>query len=165
MDRMKKWILLGVLALFALVIWAGVDLVLDIMKDREQGLAEARKVAQQMTGWKIVAETRFHGQAPYFIFTMQDQHGELYYLVVDEQNRGQYFPFKELAWDEEKVREQVKREYGEWHIKAIRPAFVYPEMCWEVVLVDSEETWHYIYYSMKNGQFIKRFTLSDSLRS
>lgn len=164
MGRMKKWILLAVLAICALLIWGAADLAVDIMDDREQGLAEARKVARQMTDWKIVTESRFHGQEPYFIFTMQDEKGELYYLVVDQEKRGQYFPLKELTWNEEKVREHIEGEYGHWTIEAIRPAYIYPGMCWEVVLVDQEGTWHYIYYSMDNGKFIKRFTLANSLR-
>lgn len=159
-----KRILVIAFALFAVVVWVSVDLIMDIYHDGLKGMKEAQRLATQATGWKVSDISRFHGQKLYFILTMQDENDQLYYVVIDDQKQISYFPYAELNFDQNEVRHKLSQEYQSWQIKAIRPAYVNQGMCWEVVAQDEEDRYNYLYYAMKDGQFVKRYTLENTLR-
>jgi uncharacterized protein YpmB len=160
---MKKWMIL-IVSFLLIVILASIDLMMDIRDDRDRGMMQAQQIAKEVTGWKVISGSRYHGQQVYFIFTMQDRNDELYYVVVDENFQVNYFPQKELHWDQEEIKEVVHNHYQGWKIEAIRTAYVNKGMCWEVLAIDEQNRFHYLYYGMKDGKFIKRYSLENRLR-
>ncbi|GGK24564.1 hypothetical protein GCM10010965_16660 [Caldalkalibacillus thermarum] len=158
---MKKWLIASSVCL-ALILWLIVDIVLSLQQDQQTGLAEAQALAEAETGWKIVDQSRFHCDQTYFIFTMRDDQEQTVFAVVDEEGQVKTFAVDEhvqLSEEEAVLRLLTDRAYRT--VKAVRPAYTNHELCWEIVAIDEEGRWHYVYYAMDNGQFIKRYTLEN----
>ncbi|MDQ0337617.1 uncharacterized protein YpmB [Caldalkalibacillus uzonensis] len=155
---MKKWLIASSLCI-GLIIWLMVNIGLSLKQDQHAGFVEARAVAEQETGGEVLEQFRFHGEQTYFIFTIEDDSEQKFYVVVDEQGQLKSFPAAEARLTQEDVAQMVSAEYADWTVKAVRPAYVNQQLCWEVLAVDDQGRMIYAYYTMADGQFIKSYTL------
>jgi uncharacterized protein YpmB len=158
---MKKWlIIVSILLLF--ILWQTIQMLMTIQSDKSKGLDQFTQLVTEETGYIIRDVQRFHGNELYYVFTANDTEGNTYYLFVNEKQEIIQLNLDEVSLSQDEVKALSLQEYqGLQKILRVNPAYTGNHFTWEVVAQDQEKRLHYLYYSMIDGTFQKRYTLGN----
>lgn len=158
---MKKWII-GAVFLFIMTIWFLLSIYMDNQEDKIDGLNQAIRVVQQNTNVEIEDVVRFHGNQRYFVFTVLAQNNERYYIFVNEKDRLKNIAHKHIKHDQQAIQKLALSQYPELkEIITIIPAYSEQEFTWEVKAIDQNNDLQYLYFTMLDGKFQKRYKLGQ----
>jgi uncharacterized protein YpmB len=158
---MKKWLII-ILVIGIIVLWQTIQLFITIQSDKSEGLDEVIQLIIEETGYIIKDVQRFHGKELYYVFTANDEEGNTYYLFVNEEQEIIQLNRNEVTLSQDEVKALSFQEYQALQkIVRVNPAYTGKQFTWEVVAEDQEKRLHYLYYSMIDGTFQKRYTLGN----
>jgi uncharacterized protein YpmB len=158
---MKKWLIIILLFVF-IVLWQTIQIFINIQSDKSEGLDQAIQLVTEETEYIIKDAQRFHGNELYYVFTASDTEGDMYYLFVNEKQEIIEMNRDEVNLSQDEVRALALHEYpGLQEILRVTPAYTGKKFAWELVAEDGEKRLHYLYYSMIDGTFQKRYTLGN----
>ncbi|MDQ0165511.1 hypothetical protein [Bacillus horti] len=156
---MKKWIIIGT-GILLIVLWQAIDIYSTVQADRQDGL---NRYMQLIPESAVVQETfRYHGEKRFMVFNLEIEDSVYAYFYVSEDGDTYTLNHDELVLTSSEAMEKVRQEFSELTvIHRITPAISGQDFTWEIVAQDSGEDYQYLYYSMTDGEFQKRFTLSN----
>lgn len=158
---MKKGIIIGLL-IASILFWITAAIYLSIQKD--QTMFEDEAVAffkQSHPDASIEYIERFHGDDLYYVITATNEDGEYFAFISESLTEILTLSKNDIAVSRDDVTQMAFAQFNEVEeVIRVVPAFVNQFYAWEVVGVDEDEGLQYIYYRMRNGEFIKRYKLS-----
>jgi uncharacterized protein YpmB len=158
---MKKWLIIVVI-LFIIILWQMIQMFITVQSDKTKDLDLYTQVVTEETDFSIRDVQRFHGNQLYYVFTAYDAEGNTYYLFVNEDQEIFQINMDEITLTKESAKELAFQEYQELqNVMRIVPAYTGKEFTWEIVAQDHEKRLQYLYYSMIDGTFLKRYTLGN----
>lgn len=159
---MRSFLLFLPILFIGFVFWQLGSLYTSIQSDKEDGMLEQMNYVQEETGLTITNVERFHGDALYFIFTAYEPEQDEYsYLLLNNDQQVERILFSEIDTNQELIISKAKEKFPELReIKRVIPAYVHQQFAWEVSAYDQEQNLQYIYYSMKDGQYLKRYIVN-----
>lgn len=158
---MKKWLII-ITILVLIILWQTIQMFITIQNDKSKGLHQFTQLVTEETGHIIRDVQRFHGNELYYVFTANDAEGNTYYLFVNEEQEIIELNVDEVTLSKNDVKTLALQEYqGLQEILRVNPAYTGKRFTWEVVAQDQEKRLHYLYYSMIEGTFQKRYTLGN----
>jgi uncharacterized protein YpmB len=158
---MKKWFIIVSILLFFFV-WQMIQMFMTIQSDKSKGLDQFTQLVTDETGYIIKDVQRFHGNELYYVFTANDAEGNTYFLFVNEEQEIIQLNVEDVTLSQDEVKALSLQEYqGLQKILRVNPAYTGKQFTWEVVAEDQEMRLHYLYYSMIDGTFQKRYTLGN----
>jgi uncharacterized protein YpmB len=158
---MKKWLII-VSILFVIILWQMIQMFINVQSDKTKDLDLYTQVVTEETDFAIRGVQRFHGNQLYYVFTANDAEGSTYYLFVNEEQEIFQINRDEITLTKESAKELAFQEYQELQkVLRVIPAYTGMEFSWEIVAQDQEKRLQYLYYSMIDGTFLKRYTLGN----
>lgn len=157
---MKKWIIiLTIILLF--VAWQTIQVFISVQTNKNIGLESNVEWVKQETDFTIEHVQRYHGDQLYFVFTVVDQEDQRHYLFVNEEKQTHQINFGDVQISKDEAKALSFKDYPELtQLLRINPAYTGNQFTWEVVAQDNQERLQYVYYSMLDGAFQKRYTLA-----
>jgi uncharacterized protein YpmB len=157
---MKKWIIiLTVIILF--VAWQTIQVYISAQSNKNIGLETYVDWVKQETEFNIEHVQRYHGEQLYYVFTVVDEEDHRSYLFVNEEKQTHQISFEDVHISQDEAKDLSFKDYPELtQVIRINPAYTGKQFTWEVVAQDKQERLQYVYYSMLDGAFQKRYTLA-----
>jgi uncharacterized protein YpmB len=156
----KKGLFLLLLICF-LFIWQSVSIYLEVVSDKNRGMQKGIERIQKETNLTIQTLERFHGDQLYTIYLGKDEEEQLYYVLIDNQSKLQKLALQEISLTKSDVTNLVHSRFTNI-TKVIRiiPGYTDDQFTWEVLVQDENDHLQYIYFTMRDGIFQKRYILS-----
>lgn len=158
---MKKWIITTAVILIFFA-WQTLSIVFAVQDDKQGELDSYSEYVEHETGHKIISHERYHADHLYYVFLTHDRNNEEHYVLVNDLKEIIQISMKDIKFNKDDAREKAANDYPELqNILRIHPGIQNIQLVWEIIALDQEERLQYIYYALKDGQFIKRYKLTN----
>ena len=162
MKKYRKFILLAFVLLFTIALITFFYYYSIYSKDHENIERIINKAYQEVeTLAEIDDIDYFTGDKEYyFIFGRNNIDIPMLIWLNDEEIHKIYL----VEWvDKEEIKQKTAVRYPDISIKRINAGIMDKELIYEVLYEDEEERLGYLYFKLKNGDFIKRYRLGKVL--
>lgn len=155
---MKKIFLILFLAIiiFALII----QLFWATQNDKHKLVPHYEQFVIEETGFSIVRAERYHGDQLYYIFTAINEQGNHVYVAVDESYELNVIEWDLISYSKDQIINRALNDYAELEkIIRVNPAYERNQFSWEIVAQGETNSLEYVYYTMQDGTFQKRYSI------
>lgn len=157
---MKKWIII-MTVIMIFVAWQIIQVFVSAQSNKNIGLKSNAEWVKQETNFSIEGVQRYHGEQLYYVYTVLDEEDNRYYLFVNEEKESYQINFEDIHASKDEVKKGSINDYPELtKVLRINPAYTGNQFTWEIVAQDNKDRLQYVYYSMLDGAFQKRYTLA-----